>query len=260
MLIATLTPGRGTLGGAVATATPHGARFHARAVRTQPRTASQTQVQARAHALAFAWRTLSPTQRAGWQTLASGAASGYNLFFACNSNLLAIGQPGILAPPGSRPAFPALSALTVTTLYNIPTPPNSVFAWQLDTMPALTAVTGVVARMTGLLSPTKANIRPSDLRIVATGNSCTTPLFIPRDSWFRVFGHVAGSGRITFELTLIDPLSGFAGPTLRASTAYSSLAPTETIEWDTQYLINGGLAAFIPNQVFEIEGEVVAGP
>lgn len=260
MLIATLTPGRGTLGGAVATATPHGARFHARAVRTQPRTASQTQVHARAHALAFAWRTLSATQRAGWQTLASGAASGYNLFLACNYRLTMLGLPPISNAPAAPAAFPALTALAATPIYLANRVGQPLYCWQLDTTPALDGTFGAVARATAVLSPTKQSIQPSDLRIVAAASRLYSPCFVPITSWARIFGLGQGIGNVTFELTLIDPETGFAGPTLRATSQVDWQTSGVPALWYDTLQQEGATFAQIYETVFEQEGQPIAGP
>jgi hypothetical protein len=44
------------------------------------------------------------------------------------------------------------------------------------------------------------------------------------DSWLLAWGSPPPSGQVTFAVNLIDPVSGFAGPSVRASAAYLAVA------------------------------------
>src|SRR5208283_4998435 len=157
MRIVSILPGRGKLGGIVATAGRAGTSLRARPAWTQPRTANQSSARALLGSLAAAWRQLSSSEQAGWNALAAGAASGYNLFIGCNRNLSAIGAPGITTAPSQAPTFPAIESLAVTPIYSTDLIPQQIYAWQLDTTPELSTDIGAIVRASAPLSPAKAN-------------------------------------------------------------------------------------------------------
>ena len=260
MQLLTVTPGSGKLGGAVSTQTRTGSRLHARSARIQPRTTRQVAARALTGSLASAWRALSPLHRKAWNALASGSLSGVNLFTSCNRNLLTLGAPGILAAPNPRPTFPAIHAFTVTPIYTGASQPRALYAWQLDTTPELDGTFAVVVRATQCLSAAKGNIRASDLRIVAAAPGVPTPAFIPSASWFAVWGSGPTEGTVTFELNLVDSNSGFAAPRVRASSPYDATGTPLPIGWTTTIEQEGLVIALVPSQIFQQDGEPIAGP
>lgn len=260
MLLITTAPGSGKLGGVVSTRTRAGSRFHARTARTQPRTASQTNARALTGALSQVWRSLTPAQRTTWGNLASGARSGFNVFIACNRQLLSLGSAPILQAPPVRPTFPPLYNFAATPVYNQPAPPRGLWGWQLDTTPEIPFGWGLVARATQALSPAKGNIRPSDLRIIAAASNLSTPALIPASSWLAIWGSGPYAGAVTWELTLIDMRSGFASPAVRATALYSATLPPGPTTWQTTQQQDGTTIAITTDTLYTQEGEPIAGP
>lgn len=260
MQLSTTVPGRGILGGVVGTTGRAGAQLRARTPRTQPRSPRQQANRAIVGSLAALWRTLSAADQAAWNTVATGRASGVNIFTACARNLITIGAPDPLPFPAPRPAFPSLAGFAVTGIYTAPTGERALYCWQIDTTPELTAQFGAVLRATQILSYGKGNIRPSDLRIVATSPALDTPAFLPGASWQAVWGSGPQFGNITFELNLVDPLTGYASARARVTTNYSATSSIGPIPW-ANILQQGGLTiAETTDVIYEQGGVIIAGP
>ncbi len=260
MRILTTFPGTGTLGGVVGVRGRAGLQITARSARTQPRSTSQTNNRAITGALSQAWRGLTASQRASWAAIASGAGSGFNAFVSCNRNLLTLGQTELLSNAPARPIFPPVTALVATPIYNAPTPPRGLWGWQLDTVPEVPFGWGLVARATQVLSPTKAHIRGSDLRIIAAARNLPTPALIPATSWQAIWGAGPYTGNVTWQLTLVDLVSGFASRPYRALSAYSATLPAGPSTWQTTIQFNGTTVEVTYNQIYTQESEPIAGP
>jgi len=252
--------GRGKLAGVVGSAGRAGAQLRARTARTQPRSASQQHNRALIGSLAALWRSLDDVERSQWNAIATGPASGYNTFVACTRNLLTIAAPYQIPTPGPRPTFPPLSGFTATGLYTAPTGQRGLYAWQIDTDPELTAEFGAVLRISQPLSYGRGNIRASELRIVATSQALDTPAYLPGLSWANVWGAGPQFGAVTFELNLVDPLTGFASSRVRCIASYEATSAIGPIPW-TNFLQQGGLTIAETTDVFyEQGGVVIAGP
>ena len=221
MQLLTTLAGTGKLAGVVGSTGRAGIRLHARAAHSQPRTTSQQNARALTGSLAGTWRALSPAQRLAWDAAATGALSGVNLFTSCNRNLLTLGLTPIVCAPGAAPAFPPLSGFQVQPAYSAADLPRTLVSWVVTTQPALDGSFAAVLRATQCLSQAKANIRASDLRILAAVQQPVTPLFIPQAAWWYLFGEGQQQGQVTFTLNLVDLNTGYAGTPVSCSTAYS---------------------------------------
>jgi len=224
MLILTTLPGSGKLGGVVGSRTRQGQRFHARTAHQQPMSPSQRNSGAITLTLARAWRSLTASQREAWQLLAGQSSYGYNAFIACNRRLATIGLPPTLLAPGARPSFPAIINLEANAIYSSGEPGSFLTNWRIDTILEQTGLYGIVVRATQALSQAKANIRPSDLRVIFAGINTTTPLFIDISAWLAVWGAGPSVGWVTFQVNLVDPQTGLAG-TPASCRIYINAAP-----------------------------------
>ncbi len=221
MQLLTTLAGTGKLAGVVGSTGRTGLRLQARAAHSQPRTTSQQNARALTGSLAGTWRALTPAQRLAWNAAATGALSGVNLFTSCNRNLLTLGVSPILCAPGARPTFPPLTGFTVQPIYSASDLPRTLVSWVVTTQPALDGSFAAVLRATQCLSQAKANIRPSDLRILAAVQQPVTPLFIPQAAWWNLFGEGQQQGQVTITLNLVDLNTGYASTPVSCSAAYS---------------------------------------
>lgn len=260
MLIVTTLPGRGKLGGVVASITRQSTRFHARSPHKQPMTPSQRNSGAITLSLAQQWRGLSESERIAWNDYAAIAQSGYQTFIACNRRLATIGVNTVLTAPAVRPTLPPLTAFAVTPIYSGGGPPTYLDFWQIDTAPEQDGTYALVVRATQCLSQAKANIRPSDLRIIAAGTGQGTPAYVPVSSWYRAWGSGPSVGWVTFTLALVDPASGISGPAVTART-YLDASPNPgpgTFEVTIQQ--EGTTIAVTGDQIYTQDNEAIAGP
>lgn len=260
MRVITSNPGSGTLGGVIGTHGRSGYSLSARSASTGSASKAKTNALAVVSALATQWRTLSASQQTGWAALASSSQTGYLLYISCNRNRSTLGLSPISEAPAARPALPALTGAVIVPFYSAATPPRSLRAWQIVTEPPLDGTYGLVARLTQSLSKAKANIRASDLRIVAAGQQTITPAFVPYSSWSNRWGDGPLEGLVTCELNLVDLPTGFAGTAVRASAVYSASSVPASSNWSTVLDQNGNEIAVLPNQIINIDGTVVAGP
>lgn len=258
MQLLTTLAGTGKLAGVVGSTGRTGLRLQARAAHSQPRTTSQQNARALTGSLAGTWRALSPARRQAWNRLATGSMSGVNLFTSCNRNLLTLGVSPILCAPGARPTFPPLTGFTVQPIYSASDLPRTLVSWVVTTQSALDGSFAAVLRATQCLSEAKANIRASDLRILAAVQQPVTPLFIPQAAWWNLFGEGQQQGQVTFTLNLVDLNTGYASAPVSCSAAYSvtpgvgPVAAYVTIEQD------GVIIAVTEGITYEQSGVVIA--
>jgi hypothetical protein len=74
--------------------------------------------------------------------------------------------------------------------------------------------------------------------------------------WQAVYGTYPPAGTITFELSLVDPISGLVGAAVRAATSYTYTPPPAYRPLIIE--IEGDAVAEVWGGAVEIEGDVVA--
>ena len=217
----------GKLGGIVASHNRGGTYFRHHAIPVQPRTPSQTSVRNQLQAFSSAFKALTPAQIGGWNALAltvtkkSKLGTTYNptgqqLFVSCNKHLSAIGIYTLLANAPTIPSIPGFTSFTVSNAATY----GYVTAITATYSPALSASYGIELRASSALSAGRTFIGKSQFRTLAGYNpatNLTTDLLAP---FLAKFGPLPASGIIAYELRYIDPASGFAGATIRATTTF----------------------------------------
>lgn len=107
---ALISEGRNKLGDAVFARNPSGNYIRARVKPANPQTIAQQAWRANFSMFTKQWRTLTPTQMQGWNTIASSIVkhdtlgqtyhpTGIDTFVSCNLNIASVGQPQITDPP-----------------------------------------------------------------------------------------------------------------------------------------------------------------
>lgn len=270
LIIATNGAASGKAGGFVASHGRAGAQFRAQVINRQPRSASQQQARAFTGSLAPAWRALTKAQRQGWSQLASSVLrtdalgqaqplSGYALFVSCSRNLLTIGGGLPATAPPTPPAFPAIAAFSAAALYTAPPPDNFLAGFALAWSPATLSPFAGVIRASAALSPTRGNVRPSDLRIVAALNPLPLSGVNLLATWITAWGAQPPNGTVTFSLNLVDPASGFASPAVRATAPFSAAQYNAYIPGTILIQINETPIAVLSDQVIEFNENPQAG-
>jgi hypothetical protein len=226
----------GKAGALVASHGRAGTQFRANTMRTQPRSPAQQANRNAFAALTSSWKSLSATQQAAWGVLALSVAhhdrlgqahnpSGFTLYTSCNRNLQLIGVTAPLSNPPTIPSLPAITQLTATAIY-LTSPASPAFAG-FSLLATLAAATNALAtlRASASLSAAKGNVRPSELRTLATlVLQPNRPVQFTAD-WLTQFGTFPPSGQVTFSLKLTDPASGFSTTPVRATMRYTNAPP-----------------------------------
>jgi hypothetical protein len=268
--VSNIEAARGKLGGLVASAGRAGPQLRAQTMRTQPRSASQQNNRARAGPLAGAWRMLETAEQQSWNGLAKASdlggsngqpdyLSGYALFLRCNRNLQTIGVSPLQTAAPIAPSLPAIAGFSATPLYTGTSLPKLLYGFQLNATIGSGGTFAAVLRASAAYSPARRHIRPSELRIInvytpwpALGTSIW-------QTWVAVYGLPPASGQVTFQLNLVDPLSGYAGPPVAAVAAYQSAPVQPPTPGSVTIEIEGVPIAILPNTEIEFEGEPVIG-
>ena len=170
----------GKLGGLVGSRGRSGSQLRARTVPRQALTASSSEARAITGGLPALWRLLTPAEHQSWAELAEDVSvrdalgqsvtlSGYALYIACARRLITIGiiEPLRAAPP--RPSIPPIYGFTAAPLYNPPGSASGLLDILLSTAAPLPPNFTPVLRASAALSPTRANIRASNLRVIEAG-------------------------------------------------------------------------------------------
>lgn len=266
----TLGTASGKLGGVVASHGRAGAQLRAHRLNTQPRSSSQQQNRALLAALGRAWRSLNAQQRSSWQTLAQSVTlvdnisrtyhpSGLALFTSCNRNRLAIGLSELLLAAPAVPSTPAVAGFEASALYDTPEPPHYLVGFLLSFDTISEPGTTALIKATGALSAVKSNIRPSDLRNIQTFPADAESSLTVWPTWSAIYGTAPTIGTVTFTMQLIDNLSGFSGPSVRASCGYTASIPSPTPPGTLLFEVNGTPVAAVPGGTVEVGGILVAG-
>lgn len=218
----------GKLGGTVFSHGRNGQIMRRHAVPTQPRTSAQRAVRNELSALSSAFRNLGAATIAGWNTLASGVTrksklgttyhpTGQQLYVSCGKNLFSIGIAiGNMSAP-TIPTIPALGSFSITA----PTPNTQVSTLPLVVTGGLNSSYGVILSASGVQSSGRTFVGKSQFRLLkglANASSLTMDLFT---YYTTRYGALPQAGTIQASLKYIDPASGFAGPAVTASVAFS---------------------------------------
>jgi hypothetical protein len=261
----------GRLSGVIASTGRGGAQLRAACSRVQPRSTSQQQNRSIVGSLAQAWRTLSPTAKNAWGFSAAANVSanqrgalfsraGFAHFVSCNRNLVTIGSTQILTTPQPPPSLPGLAPFVATPQLDDTTTPPTLTGWLLTFNPAPAPLGVLVLRASRALSPGRRNIRPSELRIVATNAAWAPAGFTILAEWLAVYGTLPASGAITFAAHLVDPISGVASPELRACSIHNGVLPPPPAPGLINVEVNTAPLGTVPLQVIEVGGVIVAEP
>jgi hypothetical protein len=269
-IVSTFEAASGRAGGFVASHGRAGAQLRARVFNCQPRSVSQVAARARTGGLAALWRGLTDADRRSWDVCAANIChtdrlgspftpTGYALFIGCNRNLLSIGGATQNAAPPAAPSFPPLLSFTAAPVYSAPPSPIVLTGFSLAWTPADVTPFAVVLRASAALSPARGNVRPSDVRIIASLNPPPLPPFDALPSWLTLFGTPPLTGQVTFELNLLDPASGFAAPSVRASAAFVSESIYPFVTGGVTISFEGEPVAQVPGEVIYFDDTPVAG-
>ena len=259
----------GKMGGLVGSRGRAGHQLRARIIPRQALTVSSSEARAITGGLPGLWRKLTPAEQSTWADLAQSipardalgqllTLSGYALYIACNRRLITIGitEPLCAAPAAS--SIPPIYGFTATPIYNAPGSASALQDIQLTTANPLPTNFTPVLRASAALSPTRFNIRSSNLRVIQAGVMWPSEPYGVLALWQAVYGTYPPAGTITFELSLVDPISGLVGAAVRAAASYSYTPTPPPIPGTVTVKVEGVTVAVIPNSYIEVEGNTVA--
>ena len=223
-LSAILTQASGKLGGVVGAKNRGGNYFRAKVAPVQPRSVAQQEQRANLAALAGAWKSLSSSQIAGWNALASTLVlkdalgnsyvpTGEQLYVGNNRNLSQIDETVVDDPPTTKPDFP--DPLPIALLSVVATP-----AFHLTTSLSA-APTGYAFEVscTPQLSPGKTFIGSSIYRVIGSyPDTAYASMNILADYNAR-FGALVLGANVGARLKLVHIATGFASTP--ATTLYT---------------------------------------
>ena len=174
------------------------------------------------------------------------------------ARLLTIGitEPLCAAPAAS--SIPPIYGFTATPVYAAPGAARNLTDIALSTAAPLPPNFLPVLRASAALSQTRAYIRPSNLRVIQAGVTWASQPYSALALWQQVYGTTPPGGTITFELSLVDPVSGLVGAAVRAATTYNYTPTPPPIPGTLTVEVEGQTIAVIPDSYVEIEGDVVA--
>jgi len=259
----------GKLGGLVASGGRGVNQLRARIIPRQSLTDSASEARAITGGLPALWRLLTPAEHQSWAELAEGVPvrdalgqsvtlSGYALYIACARRLITIGiiEPLRAAPP--RPAIPPIYGFEATPIFSSPGASSALEDIQLTTANPLPLDFTPVLRASAALSPTRFNIRASNLRVIQAGVMWPSEPYGVLALWQAVYGTYPPAGTITFELSLVDPISGLVGAAVRAVTSYSYTPTPAPTPGTVTVEVEGVTIAEIPETYIQVEGITVA--
>ena len=259
----------GKLGGLVGSRGRSGSQLRARIVPRQALTASSSEARAITGGLPAIWRLLTPAEHQSWAELAedvpvrdalgqSVTLSGYALYIACARRLLTIGVTQQLQGAPAAPAIPAIYGFTAAPLYNPPGSASGLLDILLSTAAPLPPNFTPVLRASAALSPTRANIRASNLRVIEAGSEWPSEPHSALAPWLAVYGTAPPAGTITFELSLVYPASGLGGAAVRAAAPFSFTPTPPPTPGTVTVQVEGVTIAEIPDTYIQVEGSTVA--
>ena len=259
----------GKMGGLVGSRGRAGHQLRAHIIPRQALTVSSSEARAITGGLPGLWRKLTPAEQSTWADLAQSipardalgqllTLSGYALYIACNRRLITIGitEPLCAAPAGS--SIPPIYGFTATPIYAAPGAAQALTDIVLTTATPLPANFLPVLRASFALSPAQANVRASNLRVIQAGVMWPSQPYSALALWQAVYGANPPAGTITFELSLVDPISGLVGAAVRAAASYSYTPTPPPIPGTVTVKVEGETVAVIPGTWVEVEGGTVA--
>jgi hypothetical protein len=259
----------GKLGGLVGSRGRGGNQLRARIVPRQSLTVSSSEARHITGGLPALWRLLTPAEHETWATLAealpvrdalgqSVTLSGYSLYIACARRLITIGIIEPLRAAPALPSIPPIYGFEATPIYNAPGASSALEDIQLTTANPLPTNFTPVLRASAALSPTRFNIRASNLRVIQAGVMWPSEPYGVLALWHAVYGTYPPAGTITFELSLVDPISGLVGAAVRAATSYSYTPTPAPTPGTVTVEVEGVTIAEIPDTYFQVEGITAA--
>lgn len=218
----------GKLGGVVASHNRGGSYFRHHTVPVQPRTASQIANRNQLASMSGAFKALTQAQINGWNALGTSVTlksklgttyhpTGQQLFVSCNRHLAQIGTTSLLSTAPTIPTIPGLTTFTITQ----PTPGTTVTTLPYTISPALPATMGCVWKATSVQTTGRNFAGKSLYRTIQGDNPASASPADLFSAYTARFGPLPQSGKIAFQVKLIDPVSGFAGPPMRADVTFS---------------------------------------
>jgi hypothetical protein len=217
---------RNKIGGDVFARNRAGVYARARVSPTQPRTTSQQNNRALFASFATQWKTLSQTDIAGWNTLASTIVlkdtlggsynpTGFQLFVGNNRNLSFIGAANITTPPATKPNI----ASTDITLLSLTTSGGAPYDQRLGLSNGFAIATpNAIISMTAGLSPGVNFIPRWAYRRLAPPWANGGGVLLVLTNYAAVFGDWKLGSKIGVLVQPVDPATGFAGTPVSAVT------------------------------------------
>ena len=210
-----LSDARASVGGATFSKNRGGNYIRSKVAPVQPRSTAQQGVRAGLATLAQMWRTLTPAQIAGWNTLAQGltlkdslgnsySPSGIDLFVGNNRNLSSINATVVEDPPAQNAAFDDLSPLTVVATAGTP-----AFTIAPTVAAAPTGFTFLV-RATGQLSPGVSYVGQSQYRIISHYAATAFASLNILAAYTARYGALVAGQKVQVSVELVQIDSGFA--------------------------------------------------
>ena len=220
----------GKMGGIVASHNRGGQYFRKHSIPTQPRTAAQKLVRNQLQAFSSAFKSLTASQVQGWNALALTVTlksklgttyhpTGQQLFVSCNKHLANVNITTQLSNAPAIPSIPGITTFTATPVGS----GTTVTSWGLAVTPNLPANFAVQVRATAVQTGGRTFIGKSAYRnIWGINPSPTQPtnanIF---SAYIARFGPLPASGTVSFQLRLVDPVSGFAGTPVSVNAAFT---------------------------------------
>jgi hypothetical protein len=96
------------------------------------------------------------------------------------------------------------------------------------------------------------------LRVIQAGVMWPSEPYGVLALWQAVYGTYPPGGTITFELSLVDPISGLVGAGVRAATSYSYTPTPAPTPGTVTVEVEGVTIAEIPDTYIQVEGITVA--
>lgn len=205
---------RASVGGATFSSNRGGNYVRAKVAPVQPRSVKQQTVRAILATISGTWKSLTATEIAGWNSLASTITlkdtlgnsykpTGAQLFLSNNANLTNIGQTMINNAPASAPAFEDITPITLTAAAGTP-------AMAIATS-AAAAPTGFsfLVRATPQFSPGRTFVGQSQYRVI---NFYAATMFASINilaAYEAKFGVPVAAQKLQVEVTLVHIASGF---------------------------------------------------
>ncbi len=208
---AIVTDGRGKIGGHVLSKNRGGAYMRTKVTPSNPQTSYQSAVRATLTSLSQAWRGLSASSIAAWNSAVSNfestdifgdlkAPSGLNLYVKLNANLAEIGVSPLPLPPlPSSVTGPA----TITVTGAAGTPAMSI-AWTGGAIPADTTW---IVRATKQVSPGKSFVKNLFRNITTLPAADVTPTAILA-AYNTKFGTLVAGQKIAVSVVAVNNLTG----------------------------------------------------